>query len=81
MRRFVIALAFTLGGCSWQASFGLPGAGAGAGILAAPPPNTRVIAEPNGAVVEEPVTPPVETVLTGLSQAQAIRTYVRQLSH
>jgi hypothetical protein len=78
MRRFVIAFAFTLGGCSWQASLGLPGAGAG--ILAAPPPNTRVIAEPNGAVVEEPVTPPVETVLTGLSQTQAIRTYVRQLS-
>ena len=77
----MIALALILalaGGCSWQGSFGLR---PGPSLLAAPPPNTRVIAEPNGAIVEEPATPPVETVITGLSQAQAIRTYIRQLAH
>ena len=75
--KFVLAMAFTLGGCSGQLSIGPQGPSS----LIAPPPNTRVIAEPNGTIIEEPDRPPIETVITGLSQAQAIRTYVRQLSH
>ena len=75
--KFVLAMAFTLSGCSGQLSIGPQGPSP----LAAPPPNTRVIAAPNGTIIEEPDRPPIETVITGLSQAQAIRTYVRQLAH
>ena len=71
----VVFIAFALTGCSWQGSI------LGGPPIIAPPPGERVIATPNGTVIEEPAAPPIETVITGLSQAQAVRTYVRQLSH
>ena len=74
--KFVLATTFLLSGCSGQWSFGPQGPS----VLAAPP-NTRVIAEPNGTIIEEPAEPPIQTLITGLSQAQAVRTYVRQLAH
>ena len=45
------------------------------------PPNERVVETPDGTVVATPDKPPIETTLTALSQAQAVRSYIRQLAH
>ena len=77
----VLLLAFLLSGCTSQFSLG-PAA------LNAPPviPGFTPVPLPGGGWVEEPtppVTPPAtntETVLGALSEAQQIRTLVRQLA-
>jgi hypothetical protein len=71
-----IVAALGLTGCSIEARFGGP-----APIVITPPPaGTKEIIEPSGAVLEEPATTPVETVITGMSQAQQLRTLTRQLA-
>lgn len=69
-------VAFTLSGCSWQASIGGPGPM----IIPAPPPGEKIVATPVGGIVEEPDTPPIEVVERGLAQAQTVRSMVRSLS-
>jgi hypothetical protein len=75
-RAATAALALTLTGCSGQFAFGPP--------AAAPPPTPattgpqRLIVE-NGQVIQEPLTP-IESTIEGLSQAQTVRTLVKQLS-
>jgi hypothetical protein len=65
-------MAIMLSGCSWEGSIGRS-----APIVV--PPGEKEIIEPGGAVVVEP-SAPVETVITGLSQAQTTRALVRQLA-
>jgi hypothetical protein len=76
-----VALAFLLSGCTSQFALG-PAA------LSAPPviPGFTPVPLPGGGFIEEPNTPPTppatntETVLGALSEAQQIRTLVRQLA-
>jgi PBP1b-binding outer membrane lipoprotein LpoB len=75
MRR-AVALALLLTGCSGQFAFGPP-------AFQQPPPTQptgpqRLIVE-NGQVIQEPLTP-IESTIEGLSQAQTVRTLVKQLS-
>lgn len=74
MRWTVLISVFALTGCSWEGRLGNPPS------QIVVPPGDKVVEEPNGAVVAEPDKPPIETVLTGLSQAQQTRTLVRQLA-
>lgn len=67
-----LALALMLSGCS--GSFEI---GRAKPPLVAPAGN-RVVIEPDGAEVIEPAA--IETVITGLSQAQQVRTLTRQLA-
>lgn len=83
-------LAFFLGGCTSQFAFGP------AAWSTAPPviPGFTPLPLPGGGFIEEPTsaitgagaatTPPppadIETLVTGLKQAQDVRTYVRQLA-
>jgi hypothetical protein len=86
MRRFVIALALTLPGCTSQFSLG-PAAWSNAppiipGFTPIPLGGGGFIEEPN-SMLNPPAAPadtPIETVLTGLDQAQKVRTLVRQLA-
>lgn len=43
------------------------------------PPNERVVETPDGTVVATPDKPSIEVVVQGLSQAAAVRSYLRQL--
>jgi hypothetical protein len=70
----VILAALGLAGCSLEGRFGPPP------VVVQPPAGTREIVEPSGAVLEEPATTPIETTITGMSQAQTLRTLTRQLS-
>ena len=70
---FIVIL---LSGCSLQGSIG-PNA-IGPLVL---PPGEKIVASPVGPIeVPDVQTPPIETVLTGMSQAQSVRSLVRQLS-
>jgi hypothetical protein len=62
----------SVAGCSWQGSLFQPS------IVV--PPGEKIVAGPSGAAIEEPDATPIETVITGLSQAQTTRMLVRQLS-
>jgi hypothetical protein len=73
--RWVIAISFLLSACSADLRIGP----ANRTPLIAPP-GEKVIEEPDGTVIAEPVTTPIETTITGLSQAQTLRTLVRQLA-
>jgi hypothetical protein len=64
-----------LSGCSLQGSIGPNGIGPL--IL---PPGEKIVASPVGPIEVPDAQPPIETVLTGLSQAQTVRSLVRQLS-
>jgi hypothetical protein len=89
MKRFVIALAFMLNGCSSQFAFG-PAAWSTAapvipGFTPIPLPGGGFLEEPTSALTQpaapaEPAEPPIQTVITGLEQAQKVRTAVRQLA-
>ena len=74
-------MAFTLAGCSADIQFGPRRA-----APVAPPPGSTAVIEPNGEEVIGPqgVGPfgpsAIETVITGLSQAQQVRTLTRQLA-
>lgn len=85
----VAGLSLMLGGCTSQFAFG-PAAWNAApvipGYTAVPLPGGNFIEEPTSllnpaaAAPAEPPPPPIETVITGLKQAQDVRTYVRQLA-
>jgi hypothetical protein len=90
MRRFAIALAFMLDGCTSQFAFG-PAAWSTAapvipGFTAVPLGGGGFIEEPNsllggaGAAPAEPPPAPIENLITGLEQAQKVRTLTRQLA-
>jgi hypothetical protein len=72
--RWVVALSFLLSACSADLRLGP----ARTPIVA--PPGEKVVEEPNGEVIVEPATTPIDTVITGLSQAQTVRTLTRQLA-
>jgi hypothetical protein len=74
-RMLALLSTLTLAGCSWQGSlFG------GRPAIIQVPPGEKVIEEPNGAVIAEPVASPIETTITGMSQAQTLRMLTRQLA-
>jgi hypothetical protein len=68
--------ALGLVGCSASWSFG---PGRFDGPAPAPSAPARVIVEPTGQVITTPLDP-IEQTIEGLSQAQTVRTLVRQLS-
>jgi hypothetical protein len=72
--RWVIALSFLLSACSADLKLGP------ARTPLIVPPGEKVIEEPNGEVIAEPAPSPIDTVITGLSQAQTVRTLTRQLA-
>jgi hypothetical protein len=75
--RWLGFIAILLSGCSLQGSIG-PNA-IGPFRL---PPGEKIVEGPAGLIEtpDTPAAPPIETVLTGLSQAQSVRSLVRQLS-
>lgn len=86
--RFVLLLTFTLSGCTSQFALG-PAAWSGTapvipGFTAVPLGGGGFIEEPNSMLnpqpPAEPPPAPIETLITGLKQAQDVRTYVRQLA-
>ena len=90
MRRFIIALAFMLDGCTSQFAFGPATWSTAApvipGFTAVPLGGGGFIEEPNsllggaGAAPAEPPPAPIENLITGLEQAQKVRTLTRQLA-
>ena len=68
-----IGLALTLASCSAGFEIARPKA-----PVVIPAAGATTIVEPNGEVIEE--KPAIETVITGLSQAQTVRTLTRQLA-
>jgi hypothetical protein len=72
----LMAIALTLAGCSGSFELGRPGRAP----FVAPPPGAAAVIEPNGEEVITPAGSPIETVITGLSQAQQVRTLTRQLA-
>ena len=77
--RAVLFVAFALGGCTSQFSFGP------AAWSVAPPviPGFHPVPLPGGGFIEQPDTPPPtpeQTVLQALQEAQATRLVVRQLA-
>ena len=75
--RWAILLCVPLSACSWSASFGPPGLGNPS--PSPQPAPARVIVEPTGQVITTPLDP-IEQTIEGLSQAQTVRSLVRQLS-
>ena len=86
-----LLLVLPLGGCTSQFAFGPAAWGAAAapvipGFTAVPLGGGGFIEEPNsllggaGAAPAEPPPGPIETVITGLEQAQKVRTLTRQLA-
>lgn len=73
--RWLGFIAILLSGCSLQGSIGPQPIGPL--VL---PPGEKIVAGPTGPVEVPDAPPPIETVLTGLSQAQSVRSLVRQLS-
>ena len=73
--RWLGFIAILLSGCSLQGSIGP--AAIGPLIL---PPGEKIVASPAGPIEVPDTPPPIETVLTGMSQAQSVRSLVRQLS-
>ena len=86
MRRFAIIFALMLDGCTSQFALG-PAAWSTAppvipGFTSLPLPGGGFIEEPN-SMLNPPAAPaetPIETVITGLEQAQKVRTLTRQLA-
>ena len=83
-----IVLCFLLSGCTSQFALG-PAAWSGTapvipGFTAVPLGGGGFIEEPNSMLnpqpPAEPPPAPIETLITGLKQAQDVRTYVRQLA-
>ena len=86
MRRFVITLALTLSGCTSQFALGPAAWSTTApvipGFTPVPLPGGGFVEEPN-SMLNPPAAPadtPIETVITGLEQAQKVRTLTRQLA-
>ena len=84
----IALLAFLLCGCTSQFAFG-PAAWSTAppvipGFTAVPLPGGGFVEEPNSMLnpqpPAEPPPAPIESLITGLKQAQDVRTYVRQLA-
>ena len=74
-RRRLSALlaAFALVGCSGSIEFGQPRQP----VIVGAPGGGSAVVEPNGDIIEQP---PIQTVITGLQQAQQTRTLVKALS-
>ena len=71
-----LMMAIALSGCS--AGFEL---GPRRALFVPPPVGSAAVIEPDGEEVIEPVPrPAIETVITGLEQAQKVRTLTRQLA-
>jgi hypothetical protein len=73
------AVSVGLSGCAGSFAIGRP---AVVEAVAVPPARAATI-EPNGAIVEPAEAPeaqPIDTVITGMAQAQTLRTLVRQLA-
>lgn len=85
MRSFAIIFALMLDGCTSQFSLG-PAAWSAApvipGFTSLPLPGGGFIEEPNSMLTPPaaPAETPIETVITGLEQAQKVRTLTRQLA-
>lgn len=87
--RAVVIFAFTLTGCTSQFSLG-PAAWSSTppvipGFTAVPLGGGGFVEEPNsmltgGAGASPPPPTEIETLVTGLKQAQDVRTYIRQLA-
>ena len=84
----VLFLAFLLSGCTSQFALG-PAAWSTVppvipGFTGVPLPGGGFIEEPNSLLQPpapaEPAASPIETVITGLEQAQKVRTLTRQLA-
>jgi hypothetical protein len=71
-----VVLSLLLSGCSASWSFNPAG---GFGAPAPAPAPARVIVEPTGQVITTPLEP-IEVTIEGLSQAQTVRSLVKQLS-
>jgi hypothetical protein len=86
MRGFAIVFALTLSGCTSQFSLG-PAAWSAVppvipGFTPIPLGGGGFVEEPN-SMLNPPAAPaetPIETVITGLEQAQKVRTLTRQLA-
>jgi hypothetical protein len=86
----IVGLSLTLSGCTSQFTLGPAAWGAAAapvipGFTAVPLPGGGFIEEPNSmfqpsTTPSEPPPSPIETVITGLEQAQKVRTLTRQLA-
>lgn len=84
-----VVLCFLLSGCTSQFALG-PAAWSTPpvipGFTAVPLPGGGFVEEPNSmlnpqsAAPAEPPPAPIETLVTGLKQAQDVRTYIRQLA-
>ena len=72
-RLMPLPLLIAVSGCSAGLEIGRPKAS-----FVAPPPGAAAIIEPDGTEIIEPSA--IETVITGLSQAQQVRTLTRQLA-
>jgi hypothetical protein len=68
-----IALGLALAGCSASFEIGRPKP-----VVIPPAAGATTIIEPDGAVIEE--RPAIDTVITGLQQAQTVRSLTRQLA-
>ena len=84
--RAAVLLAFLLGGCTSQFTLGPAAWGAAAapvipGYHAVPLPGGGFYEQPDApAAAAEPTPTAIEQTLTGLEQAQKVRTLVRQLA-
>jgi hypothetical protein len=87
MNKFVLVACIGLSGCTSQFAFG-PAAWSAApaipGFTSIPLAGGGFIEEPTNALTPpapaEPPPPDIQTVITGLDQAQKVRTLVRQLA-
>jgi hypothetical protein len=77
VRALIVLAALSLAGCSAAFEIARPPAR----LVPTPPAGGATVIEPDGAIIEETARPPIETVITGLSQAQQVRTLARQLAH
>lgn len=77
MRWVVFAFFPLLSACSGSISFGPPGFNNP--TQAPPSAPARVVVEPTGQVITTPLDP-IEVTIEGLSQAQTVRSLVKQLS-
>ena len=71
-------LIIAVSGCSGSIEFGRPRPPTQVLVTGSAPAGATVIETPAGELIEE--RPAIETVITGLSQAQQVRTLTRALS-
>ena len=77
MRWVTLVLCIGLSACSADLRLGSAAFGHPPSLVI--PPDERVVETPDGTVVATPDKPSIEVVVQGLSQAAAVRSYLRQL--